>query len=71
MTEQARQITVYLQGPLLLGDESSVGNYEQTIDYIPGAALRGVLATHVLHADEQAFQRVFNVGNRQVGVFRL
>ena len=64
MTEQARQITVYLQGPVLLGDESGVGNYEQTIDHIPGAALRGAIATHVLHADEQAFRRVFVAAER-------
>ena len=59
MTEKARQITVYLQGPVLLGDESGVGNYEQTLNYIPGAVLRGVLATHILHADEQAFRCIF------------
>ena len=64
MTDQARQITVYLQGPVLLGDESGVGNYEQTIDYIPGAVLRGALATHVLRADEQAFRRVFVAAER-------
>ena len=60
MTNQVRQITVYLQGPVLLGDESSVGNYEQTLGYIPGAVLRGAIATHVLHTDAQAFQRIFD-----------
>lgn len=64
MTDQARQITVYLQGPLLLGDESGVGNYEQTLGYIPGSVLRGALATHILHADEPAFQRVFVAAER-------
>lgn len=64
MTDKACQITVYLQGPVLLGDESGVGNYEQTIDYIPGAVLRGAIATHILQADAQAFRRVFDAAER-------
>ena len=51
MTEKMCQITVYLQGSVLLGDESNVGNYGQTLSYIPGAVMRGAIATHILSAD--------------------
>ncbi|MEJ5312385.1 MAG: RAMP superfamily CRISPR-associated protein [Anaerolineae bacterium] len=48
MTERKLQVTVRLKSPLLLGDESGAGNYEQTADYIPGAVLRGAVATRLL-----------------------
>src|SRR3989304_4450390 len=35
---------------LVLGDESGIGNFEQTSSYIPGSALRGALAEKTLHA---------------------
>lgn len=48
MTEQIRQITIRPRSPLLLGDESGVGNYEQTADYVPGSVLRGAVAARLL-----------------------
>ena len=48
MTEQIRQIIVRLKSPLLLGDESGAGNYEQTANYIPGSVLRGAVAARLL-----------------------
>jgi CRISPR-associated protein Csx10 len=48
MTEQICQITIYAKTPLLFGDESGAGNYEQTADYIPGSVLRGAVAARLL-----------------------
>ncbi len=50
MTEKTCQLTVRLKSPLLVGDESGIGNYEQTADYIPGAALRGAIGARLLQA---------------------
>ena len=34
--------------PLSLGDQSKMGNFEETVDYIPGAMLRGAAAARTL-----------------------
>jgi CRISPR-associated Csx10 family RAMP protein len=60
MTQKTRQITVYLQGPTLLGDESGVGNYEQTLSCIPGTVLCGAIAGQIFSADNEAFRRMFD-----------
>lgn len=50
MTEfQTRWLRLTPQTPLLLGDESSTGNYQETTDFIPGAALRGAVAGSLLN----------------------
>jgi CRISPR-associated protein Csx10 len=39
--------------PLALGDESKLGNFEQTIDFIPGSVLRGAVAGRALDVCSQ------------------
>jgi CRISPR-associated protein Csx10 len=53
MTQQILQLTVRLRSPLLVGDESGVGNYEQTADYIPGTVLRGAVGARLLQSCSQ------------------
>jgi CRISPR-associated protein Csx10 len=48
MTQKTCQLTVRLRSPLVVGDESGVGNYEQTADYIPGTVLRGAIGARLL-----------------------
>jgi CRISPR-associated protein Csx10 len=43
-------IRVDARSPLLLGDRSSIGNYLETTDFIPGSALRGAAAGRLLAA---------------------
>jgi CRISPR-associated protein Csx10 len=43
-------ITVRLKTPLLIGDESGTGNFEQAIDYIPGTVLRGAVGKRLLES---------------------
>lgn len=61
---QRRQLTIRPQSPLLCGDESAVGNYQETLDYIPGSVLRGAIAEWILAQDEAAFQRIFSEADR-------
>jgi CRISPR-associated protein Csx10 len=50
MTQQICLLTVRLRSPLLIGDESGLGNYEQTADCIPGTVLRGAIGERLLEA---------------------
>ena len=50
MSQQTCLLIVHLRSPLLIGDESGVGNYEQTADYIPGTVLRGAIGAQLLEA---------------------
>lgn len=53
MTVKTCQLTVRLRSPLLVGDESAVGNYEQTVDHIPGTVLRGAMGARLLETCSQ------------------
>jgi CRISPR-associated protein Csx10 len=57
---QRRQLTIHPQSPVLCGDESVVGNYRETLDYIPGSVLRGAIAEWILTQDKTAFHRIFS-----------
>ena len=48
MTLQKRLIRIVPQGPLMVGDASGVGSYEETVEYIPGSVVRGALAARFL-----------------------
>jgi len=50
MTLKTCLLTIRPSSPLLIGDESGAGNYEQTADYIPGTVLRGALGERLLKA---------------------
>lgn len=54
-----RQLTIKPQSPLLCGDESVVGNYRETLSYIPGSVLRGAIAERILARDEVLFREIF------------
>ena len=53
MKQKTCQLTVRLRSPLLVGDESGIGNYEQTADYIPGTVLRGAIGARLLETCTQ------------------
>lgn len=46
--KNVRLIRVQPETPLLLGDRSGIGNYQETTDFIPGSAIRGAVASHLL-----------------------
>lgn len=41
-------IKIVPETPLLLGDQSGIGTFQETSDYIPGAAIRGAVAGRLL-----------------------
>lgn len=45
---RAYSIKIFAHTPLSLGDESKLGNFEQTLNFIPGAILRGAVAARTL-----------------------
>ena len=38
------------QAPLLLGNRSGIGNFQETTDFIPGGTVRGAVAEKLLAA---------------------
>jgi len=42
------RITIHATTPLLLGEKSGMSNFEQSLDFIPGATLRGAVARRAL-----------------------
>lgn len=63
------------QSPLLLGNRSTLGNFQRTEDYIPGSAVRGAVAQQILaEAGETALADFFSheepwFGNAYPGAF--
>lgn len=45
---QTFSLHINSQSPLVLGDENNLGNNEQTMSYIPGAVIRGAIASKAL-----------------------
>ncbi len=58
-TYKTLSMIIVPQTPLHLGDQSGVGNFEQTTIFIPGAAIRGALATKVLQEGQADFEHLF------------
>jgi len=54
MTMQKRLVRIVPQGPLMVGDASGVGSYEETVEYIPGSVVRGALAARFLEQCTQS-----------------
>jgi CRISPR-associated Csx10 family RAMP protein len=44
----SKQVTIHATAPLLLGEKSGMSNFEQTLDFIPGARVRGAVASRAL-----------------------
>lgn len=58
------RLTVELLAPLCLAEDAAQGNETRTLSYVPGSALRGALAWHLLQggewrSDEDAFRAAF------------
>ncbi len=47
-TRASHYARIIPRSPLLLGDRSGFGNFQQTEDFIPGAAIRGAVAAELL-----------------------
>jgi CRISPR-associated protein Csx10 len=48
MTKTIIHVQIQQQEPLLLGDASGTGMYQETADYVPGSVLRGAVAERLL-----------------------
>jgi len=60
MTKQRLEIEISLHSPLMIGTDGESTLYNQTRDYIPGAALRGALAGMMLSAEAgEEFETLF------------
>jgi len=61
MTRKRLEIEISLHSPLMIGTDGESTLYNQTRDYIPGAALRGALAGTLLSAEARGdFEALFS-----------
>lgn len=60
-----RELGIYTLAPLVVHAERSRVQFTPTLDYIPGNALRGAIASHYLQVqgNDQGFQELFVAGN--------
>lgn len=69
MTPTRYPITITLETPAAFSDAPAMGNETGTLEYIPGSALRGMLANLYLAGkkEDAAFRRLFVEGGIQFG----
>jgi CRISPR-associated protein Csx10 len=48
------------QTPLHLGDQTSISNVQESLDYIPGSSLRGAIAAGLLKQGDSVFSQLFD-----------
>jgi hypothetical protein len=58
-------VTITALSPLCCSERHPGGQFRFSLDHVPGAVLRGAVASHMLRASQEhepTFQRLFGVG---------
>ena len=66
-------VTITALSPLCFSERRPGGQFRFSLDHVPGAILRGAVASHMLRAGQEheaTFQRLFGVGQPPAALFR-